>query len=265
VLWHWDYYGLPLLQRPTHPDHRMLRPAQNVGLWMGIAAVALVVVNLLYLVRRSTRWNFTWGSFKLWMTSHVATGILALLCAMVHAAMAPGDTIGGHAFWALAALLVTGAIGRYFYAWVPRAANGRELELAEVQARLDRMFDDRDDGQHKFLEVARAEVAKVIETRQWKSSFPRRVLALVCSNWDLRGLLARLTSEGKKERVPAARIKETIALARRAHHLALMAAHYEDLRALLGTWRWLHRWAAWLMVVLVVIHVFCAFNYGAFD
>ncbi len=69
------------------------------------------------------------------MTSHVATGILALLCAMLHGAMAPGDTVDGHAFLALTVLLVTGAIGRYFYAYVPRAANGRELELSEVKQR----------------------------------------------------------------------------------------------------------------------------------
>ena len=70
------------------------------------------------------------------MTSHVATGILAFLCATLHAAMNPRDTVGGHAFLALFVLLVTGAIGRYFYAWVPRAANGRELELEEVKLRL---------------------------------------------------------------------------------------------------------------------------------
>jgi quinol-cytochrome oxidoreductase complex cytochrome b subunit len=42
-----------------------------------------------------------------------------------------------------------------------------------------------------------------------------------------------------------------------------MAAHYEDLRAILGTWRYLHRWIALLMVVLLIVHVVHGFLYGA--
>ena len=43
-----------------------------------------------------------------------------------------------------------------------------------------------------------------------------------------------------------------------------MVAHYEDLRAVLNTWRWLHRWVAALLVVLVVVHIAHATIYGAF-
>jgi cytochrome b561 len=51
-------------------------------------------------------------------------------------------------------------------------------------------------------------------------------------------------------------------LARRAHRAALMVAHFEDLRALLNSWRYLHRWVAALMVLLLVVHVVFALAYG---
>jgi len=54
-----------------------------------------------------------------------------------------------------------------------------------------------------------------------------------------------------------------LSLARRAHRTALMAAHFEDLRAILGTWRYLHRWIAAALVVLVGIHIVHALLYGA--
>ena len=44
--------------------------------------------------------------------------------------------------------------------------------------------------------------------------------------------------------------------------MSLMAAHYEDLRALLNSWRYGHRWVAALMVVLVVFHIVYALTYG---
>jgi len=263
ALWHADYYGLRPAERASHWKNSFLHPSRGVGLWLGIVAVALIVVNLLYLVRRSSRFRWSFGSLQTWMSTHVATGILALLCAMIHGAMRPGDTPGGHAFWGLAILLVTGAIGRYFYAYVPRAANGRELELAEVKAQLGRVEAEWGEGERRFREHAHAEIDALIEARQWKASFVGRVMALFKGQRDLHDVIRRLEEEGRGEEVPPEQLRETLDLARRAHETSLMAAHYEDLRAILGTWRYLHRWIALLMVLLVALHIVHAFLYGA--
>jgi len=263
ALWHSDYYGLSPAERAAHWKHALLHPGRGMGLWLGIGAVALIATNLLYLARRSPRLGWTFGSLRTWMSVHVATGVLALLCAMMHGAMRPGDSPGGHAFWALAILLVTGVIGRYFYAYVPRAANGRELELAEVKAQLGSVEEEWGEGERRFRERAREEIHALIEARQWRAGFFGRVVSLFRGQRDLTALLRRLEGEGRGEGVPEAQVEETLALARRAHRTALMAAHYEDLRAILGTWRYLHRWIALLMVLLVILHVAHAFLYGA--
>jgi hypothetical protein len=263
ALWNSDYYGLGASERAAHGKHAFLHPARGVGLWLGIVAVALVIVNLLYLVRRSPRINWKFGSLQGWMTSHVATGILAFLCAMLHGAMTPGSSPGGHAFWALTALLVTGAIGRYFYAYVPRAANGRELELVEVKSRLGIVSEEWSHGERMFREQARAAIEELVETRQWQASFFGRVGALFRGQRELHDLLIRLVDEGVEQGVPDEQIRETIDLARRAHRASLMAAHYEDLRGILASWRYLHRWLALLMGLLVVVHIVHAFLYGA--
>ena len=264
ALWHSDYYALPAVQRPADPKHALLRPGLGVGLALGIAATVLVCVNLLYLLRRSPRIPFNFGSLQLWMTSHVATGVLAFLCATLHAAMDPRHTPGGDAYWALLVLLVTGAIGRYFYAYVPRAANGRELELAEVKARLGRLSEEWDQGQRKFRDHARKQVTELIEAKRWRASFIRRVLALLGVQFDLRRVLKRIEHEGREEDIAEFQIQETIRLARRAHRTALMVAHYEDLRSVLNSWRFVHRWAAALMILLVGLHIYYALAYGAF-
>ena len=53
-----------------------------------------------------------------------------------------------------------------------------------------------------------------------------------------------------------------LTLANRAYRTALVSAHYEDLRAILNSWRYFHRWVALFMVLLVVVHVYIAFRYG---
>lgn len=263
TLWHYDYYGLPTYERPAHEKHSLLRPGLGMGLAFGIAAAVLILVNLVYLARRSPRMKLNWGSLSGWMTSHVATGILAMLCALLHAAMAPRDTVGGQAFWALVVLLVTGAIGRYFYAWVPRAANGRELDLVEVKGQMRAAVDGWDPAHRAFAERSRDLVNAAVEREQWKGSFVGRIFALIGIPFGLRRLVREIQRDGLESGVPDVAVRETVALARRAHQIAITVRHYEDLRALLGSWRFLHRWVALFMVLLVIAHVIYALSYGA--
>ncbi len=264
AVWHGDYYSLPIQQRAAHEKHGLLRPGLGLGLWLGIASTVMIVVNLAYLLRKSPRVRFNFGSLQKWMTSHVATGILALLCAILHGGMITRDAPGGHAFYGLVILLITGAIGRYFYSYVPRAANGRELELAEVRTRLGRVAEEWDQGQQVFRDRVRAELDKLIETQQWRSSFFGRALALIGIQRQLKRVLNTLVEEGREQGLSEDQVQDTVELARRANRMALMAAHYEDLRAILNTWRYLHRWVAALMVLLVIVHIVHALVYGAF-
>jgi len=255
ALWHSDYYLLTRDARATHSAHSLLRPGMGAGLAFGIAATVLVALNLLYLARRAAQQRWAIGSLQSWMTVHVATGIVALLAATLHAAMAPADSLGGHALWMLVALLLTGAIGRYVYAWVPRAANGRELELAEVKRRLEGLVGALDPAQKSFAERARAEVLALVETRRWRSGLLARIVALPLGQRALSRLLKRLAAEARAERIPEATIRETLELSRQAWKTALAAAHYEDLRGVLSSWRWFHRWMAALLVALLGLHI----------
>ena len=263
VLYHRDYYFLSTAERPAHAKHDLLRPGLGLGLLFGIASVTLIGANLLYLARRAGRLGMRFGTLGTWMTVHVATGILAFLLALLHAALGPRDTVGGQAFWLMAILIATGAVGRYVYAWVPRAANGRELELSEVRAKLDALASAWDQGQHRFRERARAELDRLVERRQWRGSFLGRALALIGAQHDVRAVTRRLSQEAHAEGLAEDQVAETLDLVRTAHRTALMAAHYEDLRALMNTWRWLHRWGALLLLILVGLHVVYALSYGA--
>ena len=80
--------------------------------------------------------------------------------------------------------------------------------------------------------------------------------------FDLRRLVRSLRTEGAAAGLDDEQLHATVGLARRAYRSAIVVAHFEDLRALLATWRWLHRWVAALMVLLLVVHVVYALVYG---
>ena len=88
-------------------------------------------------------------------------------------------------------------------------------------------------------------------------AMPKEMLTIVD-----RPLIQYVVDEAREAGIPEAQIGQTLRLAREAHRTALTAAHFEDLRAILGTWRWLHRWVAVFMVALVLVHVIHALAFG---
>ncbi len=256
------YYDLDSAARPAHELHRVLRPSGEVGLALGLGAAAMVLANLAYLVRRTPALRLRVGALSTWMTIHVVTGILALLLAILHGAMDPRHTVGGHALAALAVLVCTGALGRYLYSFVPHALNGRELALEEVHARLATISAEWDQSRGAFADRVRAVVAEHVDRQRIAGFLPRRIASLVRSQLGMRRALADLAAVGRVEGVAVGEVRRLLALARRAHRVGQMAAGYEELRALLGTWRYIHRWTALGLVLLLVLHVVTAVRFG---
>ncbi|QDU65448.1 NAD(P)-binding domain-containing protein [Engelhardtia mirabilis] len=259
-----DYYDLPLAERPHHPWHATLRPAGAVGLTLGIAAFAAMAANLGYLLRRSTLVPVRWGSLRAWMTVHVATGLSVPLLVLMHAALAPRDTLGGHSFLALLALAATGAIGRYFYSFVPRAANGRELLLDEVRGELAQLSGELDRTHRGFGDSVLEAVERSIRESRGGRNFLTRLAAVLRSRRAVRQLEQDLTLKARDAGLHAEQIRRVTELAARARRAAASAASFEDLRGLMVSWRFLHRWAALFCVLAVIAHIVVALRFTRF-
>jgi len=238
----------------AHPRRELPGPGRGMGLSFGVAAACLVAVNLLYSWRRSPRRWLSFGSLSAWVTGHIAMGFLALLFVVLHGETVLHHTPGGYALWALVALVVTGAIGCYLYAWVPREANGRELEFEEVRARHDRRLDARP-AQRGFHEKARTEVLSLVGGTPWRGSFLSRLGALHGMRRELSGVLAGVEERGRNLGVPGEEVAETLRYARYTHRQALLVAHFEGLRSLLSAWRIVIRCMAALVLLLMALHI----------
>lgn len=261
--WGWqEYYGADLLTRRERTEHLWLHSAHGGGLAAGLAAAAMMLANLAYLLRRHARFPLRLGSLRAWMNVHVATGLLALVFASFHSAFVPRDTPGGRAFWGLVFLVVTGAIGRYLYSFVPRAANGRELAFEEARLRLQESMRAWSEVHADFGEQARAEIAQLLDRARWHGGILGSVWGLFRSQRALRQSLRRLRTRGVVAGLHVEELDEVLEVARRAHRDALAAAHYGDLRSLLAGWRYFHRWVGLLVVGLVLIHVWAGWRYA---
>lgn len=263
---HNEYYSADIAKRTMVDGHKWLRPAGAFGLSAGLGAVALFMWNLTYLARRSARiGRLLPGSLKFWMASHVFTGLASFLFVMVHAGFSYRMTVGGFAFIALGIVLVAGLVGRYFYAAVPHAANGREMDLDELRSRLAQMATVWDKSSRGLGRMVRDRVESLVQEQRWQPSLVGRAMQMFASHAKIRRTIRELQVEPALAGLPPSEKEELLQLAKRSHRLAMQIAHYEEIRAVLGTWRFIHGWLALLMVLFVVAHIVTAVRYAKLD
>jgi len=127
-----DYYKLAAMDRPFSPKHHMLRPSGPIGLYLGFMGVALFVGIFLYPIRKHWAWLGQIGKTRHWLDIHVLMGLTAPFIIAFHSSL-KFKGIAGMAFWIMFAVSVSGVVGRYLYAQIPRRVTTVELSMKELQ------------------------------------------------------------------------------------------------------------------------------------
>lgn len=127
-----NYYFLPLDERPFSDKHELLRPGGSIGLKLGILGTVLFFIIFLYALRKVIPWLGRYGTATHWMDFHIVAGVTAPFVIAFHASF-KFQGIAGFAFWIMVAVALSGIIGRYLYAQIPRSLNAAELSLSELQ------------------------------------------------------------------------------------------------------------------------------------
>lgn len=134
ALWLWgrDYYALELIDRPRHPLHWQLKPGGEIGRLYGIGGAALMLAMLSYSVRKRVPWLRRTGRLALWLDFHIWCGVTGPLLIFLHSAGKVGGLIA-ISFWSMVAVALSGILGRFLYAQIPRTAAGDQVSLEEAQ------------------------------------------------------------------------------------------------------------------------------------
>jgi len=259
AIWGQDYYRLAPGERPFHVYHDLLRPSGHAGLAFGTVATALFVLNLGYLVRKRLI-NIRWlGPLRFWMSCHVVTGIAGGALILLHAAFAPSSALGILALVALAVTIGSGVVGRYIYAKVPRSLEGRELELGQVRERLHAC-------RHQLEDIGvsadwlRPQVQP--EGHDHPRSIPERFVAVLGGDRQSRQDYRRLRRAILTSPDLHASASHILPLARTFCRHQHWLIRYHELRSLLASWRFFHRWLAIVMLAVVAFHIALAIRFG---
>ena len=261
-----EYYLAPLVDRSAARVHRALRPSGSIGHLYGWIGTAIILSNLLYLVRRRLARVRSFGSMRFWLQWHVASGILGPLLVILHSALTARTTVAILSSASLGVLVVTGLVGRYLHALVPRTQDGGRRSAEEVRADLDHaLMHLRAVGEpaRAAADAMDAEATRILGPLLEGTTGSGRVVLVALR---ARIALRRLPSVAARvaRRAGASR-EELRAVARAARAIALLELRADApwlLDAAAASWRGLHRVFAFLMVWSAALHVTVAFYLG---
>ena len=128
----YDYYTLSAAQRPFSPKHDILRPSGTIGIRLGMLGVLMFFLIYLYPLRKKWGWLGRQGNSRHWLDFHIVLGTTAPIIIAFHSSFKFGN-IAGMAFWSMLMVTISGFIGRYLYAQIPRNLNAAELSMKEIR------------------------------------------------------------------------------------------------------------------------------------
>jgi hypothetical protein len=135
------YYRLGEADRAYSPLRTVFRPSGTVGLKLGFFGLALFLGLFLYPIRKRWPWLGRMGKTRHWLDFHVLLGITAPVVITLHSSLKING-LAGVAYYIMMAVALSGFVGRYLYAQIPRSLNTAELSLQEMQSASARLAQD---------------------------------------------------------------------------------------------------------------------------
>jgi hypothetical protein len=127
------YYLLDLPHRMRSPLHRWLKPSGTIGQAAGFLALALFAFMWLYPLRKRARFLSGAGPMARWLDVHILVGLAVPWVAALHASWRFEGLIG-LGYVAMVIVSLSGVVGKYLYARIPRSRAGVELTLEQVDS-----------------------------------------------------------------------------------------------------------------------------------
>lgn len=262
VIHGYDYYRLPVQQRYRSPLHAELKPGGNTGRMLGLTGSFMMITLLGYSLRKRVRFMRGWGKLNHWLHAHIFLGVAGPLLITFHTAFKLRGIVA-ISYWSMMTVALSGAIGRYLYAQIPRAISGAELEVKDITAQMDQI----NERISEWLTPAElAELKKITEFRKTAPESSLKAVMFMIQD-DLRWLFIRRRLLRFARRAHALTRSQRAALPTLVRERMLSLRRITFLKtshSLFKYWHVFHLPLAQTMYVTMIIHVAVAVMTGYF-
>jgi len=236
----------------SHRDSYYVNPEEGVGYLLGILGASLMLLLLLYPLRKQLRLMRHWGAVRHWFRMHMVFGIAGPLAILYHCNFHLGATNSNVALLSMLVVAGSGLVGRFLYARIHQGLYGRELTLDELRGHWEGVRSEMQDQGQSLAGVEDALRAYESPLRSPYRTVLGATLQWLQSGWRRRAIRRAARPQLRAAGVAADGLR--VLLARRLQAAAAVYRFnlYERLFAL---WHLLHLPLFVMLVMTGIIHV----------
>ncbi|HEX9625665.1 MAG TPA: hypothetical protein VGA00_01875 [Acidiferrobacterales bacterium] len=257
----------------TVSTQKLYTPGSDIGYYMGLTGGVMMLILLLYPLRKRIRFLHALGQLKYWFRIHMFLGIAGPLLIVLHSTFHLGSINATVAMVSMLLVAGSGVIGRFIYTKIHHGLYGRRASLEERQTRLGirggevkskfHFAPEVEDRLKRFESAAFADGAGGLR-RAWL--FIALPLRARFTAWRAgRELAAAMTAIGAKKGWNRAKLRSRLAYGRQMirAYLGMVqeVAQFHTYERLFSLWHILHVPFVWLMVFSAVFHVIAVHMY----
>lgn len=117
-------------------DYQLINAEAGLGYWLGIIGGSMMLILLLYPLRKRYRALKILGAIPSWFRTHMILGVLGPVLVLYHSNFQLGSFNSRVALYCMLLVAASGVIGRYIYAGIHRGLYGEKTSLGALQKEL---------------------------------------------------------------------------------------------------------------------------------
>jgi hypothetical protein len=246
---------------------RYITPQRGLGYWLGIIGGSMMILLLLYSVRKRLRWLRWLGGIPAWFQFHMVLGVVGPLLVLFHSNFSLGATNSNVALISMLLVAGSGVVGRYIYTRLHAQMDGREETLEHLKAVGNRRRSQRtsieflpglveaiDRVERRFIEPPKRGIARFLHL----FTGPVR---MAMARWIVRREIEEALNEASRRESPliAKHAHRIAAGARRYAYRRLEAGRrvqeYQMYARLFSFWHVLHIPLFFMLLIAGIVHV----------
>ncbi len=110
-----------------------ITPESGLGYALGIIGGVMMLVMLIYSLRKRLKSMREWGLIRYWFKAHMVLGIVGPVLILFHCNYQLGSQNGNIALISMLLVVASGIAGRYFYGRIHFGVYGSEMTLQQLQ------------------------------------------------------------------------------------------------------------------------------------
>ncbi|MBL4575834.1 MAG: hypothetical protein JKY51_07025 [Opitutaceae bacterium] len=113
-----------------------ISPEFGIGYALGLTGGCMMLIMLMYSLRKRIPVMRRWGNIKYWFQMHMMLGVLGPICILYHCAFSLGSMNSNIALYSMLLVAGSGLVGRYIYRQIHKGLYGEKESLKGLKDKI---------------------------------------------------------------------------------------------------------------------------------